>query len=87
VLPDVFSISRAPVLGRRSLRSLDRFAEFVLAYGDHCTRYEKPQAIFPCRAPARPSNKENPQFVKRMVRAIVRGVIHSRDFPEDSFKP
>jgi len=66
---------------------LDRFAEFVLAYGDHCTRYEKPQAIFPCRAPARPSNKENPQFVKRMVRAIVRGVIHSRDFPEDSFKP
>ena len=26
--------------------------------------------------------KENPQFVKRMVRAIVRGVIHSRDYPE-----
>lgn len=30
--------------------------------------------------------KENPQFVKRMVRAIVRGVIHSRDFPEDSIQ-
>jgi ABC-type nitrate/sulfonate/bicarbonate transport system substrate-binding protein len=28
--------------------------------------------------------KENPQFVKRMVRAIVRGVIHTRDFPEDA---
>jgi len=28
--------------------------------------------------------KENPQFVKRMVRAIVRGVIHSRDNPEDA---
>ena len=28
--------------------------------------------------------KENPQFVRRMVRAIVRGVIHSRDYPEDA---
>ena len=28
--------------------------------------------------------KENPQFVKRMVRAIVRGVIHTRDYPEDA---
>jgi ABC-type nitrate/sulfonate/bicarbonate transport system substrate-binding protein len=28
--------------------------------------------------------KENPQFVKRMVRAIVRGVIHSRDYPDDA---
>jgi ABC-type nitrate/sulfonate/bicarbonate transport system substrate-binding protein len=28
--------------------------------------------------------KENPQFVKRMVRAIVRDVIHSRDYPEDA---
>jgi NitT/TauT family transport system substrate-binding protein len=28
--------------------------------------------------------KENPQFVKRMVRAIVRGVIHSREYPEDA---
>jgi NitT/TauT family transport system substrate-binding protein len=30
--------------------------------------------------------RENPQFVKRMVRAIVRGVIHSRDYPEDSIQ-
>src|SRR6266550_7937603 len=30
--------------------------------------------------------KENPQFVKRMVRAIVRGVIHSRDYPEDAIQ-
>jgi ABC-type nitrate/sulfonate/bicarbonate transport system substrate-binding protein len=28
--------------------------------------------------------RENPQFVKRMVRAIVRGVIHSREHPEDA---
>ena len=28
--------------------------------------------------------KENPQFVRRMVRAIVHGVIHSRDYPEDA---
>ena len=28
--------------------------------------------------------KDNPQFVKRMVRAIVRGVLHSRDYPEDA---
>jgi ABC-type nitrate/sulfonate/bicarbonate transport system substrate-binding protein len=28
--------------------------------------------------------KENPQFVKRMVRAIVRGVYHTRDNPEDA---
>ncbi len=28
--------------------------------------------------------KENPQFVKRMVRAMVRGVIHTRDYPEDA---
>jgi NitT/TauT family transport system substrate-binding protein/sulfonate transport system substrate-binding protein len=28
--------------------------------------------------------KENPQFVKRMVRAIVRGVIHTRDYPDDA---
>lgn len=28
--------------------------------------------------------KENPQFVKRMVRAIVRGVYHTRDYPEDA---
>jgi len=28
--------------------------------------------------------KENPQFVKRTVRAIVRGVIHTRDYPEDA---
>ena len=30
--------------------------------------------------------KENPQFVKRMVRAIVRGVIHTRDYPEDAIQ-
>jgi len=30
--------------------------------------------------------KENPQFVKRMVRAIVRGVLHSRDYPEDAVR-
>lgn len=30
--------------------------------------------------------KENPQFVRRMVRAIVRGVIHSRDYPEDAIQ-
>ncbi|HYT55563.1 MAG TPA: ABC transporter substrate-binding protein [Verrucomicrobiae bacterium] len=30
--------------------------------------------------------KENPQVVKRMVRAIVRGVIHSRDYPEDAIQ-
>jgi len=30
--------------------------------------------------------KENPQFVKRMVRAVVRGVIHSRDYPEDAIQ-
>ena len=30
--------------------------------------------------------KENPQFVKRMVRAIVRCVIHSRDYPEDAIQ-
>lgn len=28
--------------------------------------------------------RDNPQFVKRMVRAIVRGVIHSRRTPEDA---
>ncbi|MGE5217438.1 MAG: ABC transporter substrate-binding protein [Chloroflexota bacterium] len=28
--------------------------------------------------------RENPQFVKRMVRAIVRGVIHTREYPEDA---
>ena len=28
--------------------------------------------------------RENPQFVKRMVRAVVRGVIHSRENPEDA---
>ena len=28
--------------------------------------------------------KENPQFAKRMVRAIVRGVLHARDNPEDA---
>jgi hypothetical protein len=28
--------------------------------------------------------KENPQTVKRMVRAIVRSVIHTRDYPEDA---
>jgi NitT/TauT family transport system substrate-binding protein len=30
--------------------------------------------------------RENPQFVKRMVRAVVRGVIHSRDNPEDAIQ-
>jgi ABC-type nitrate/sulfonate/bicarbonate transport system substrate-binding protein len=30
--------------------------------------------------------KDNPQFVKRMVRAIVRGVIHTRDYPEDAIQ-
>jgi ABC-type nitrate/sulfonate/bicarbonate transport system substrate-binding protein len=30
--------------------------------------------------------KENPQFVKRMVRAIVRGVYHTRDNPEDAIQ-
>jgi ABC-type nitrate/sulfonate/bicarbonate transport system substrate-binding protein len=30
--------------------------------------------------------KENPQFAKRMVRAIVRGVIHTRDNPEDAIQ-
>jgi ABC-type nitrate/sulfonate/bicarbonate transport system substrate-binding protein len=30
--------------------------------------------------------KENPQFVKRMVRALARGVIHSRDYPEDAIQ-
>ena len=30
--------------------------------------------------------RENPQFVKRMVRAIVRGVLHSRDYPEDAIQ-
>lgn len=30
--------------------------------------------------------RENPQFVKRMVRAIVRGVIHTRDYPEDAIQ-
>jgi ABC-type nitrate/sulfonate/bicarbonate transport system substrate-binding protein len=30
--------------------------------------------------------KENPQFVKRMVRAIVRGVVHARDNPEDAIQ-
>lgn len=30
--------------------------------------------------------KENPQFVKRMVRAIVRGVMHSREHPEDAIR-
>jgi ABC-type nitrate/sulfonate/bicarbonate transport system substrate-binding protein len=28
--------------------------------------------------------RDNPQFVKRMVRAIVRGVYHTRDNPEDA---
>jgi ABC-type nitrate/sulfonate/bicarbonate transport system substrate-binding protein len=28
--------------------------------------------------------KENPQYVKRMVRAIVRAVYHTRDYPEDA---
>jgi ABC-type nitrate/sulfonate/bicarbonate transport system substrate-binding protein len=30
--------------------------------------------------------KENPQFTKRMVRAMVRGVIHTRDHPEDAIQ-
>jgi ABC-type nitrate/sulfonate/bicarbonate transport system substrate-binding protein len=30
--------------------------------------------------------KENPQAVKRMVRAIVHGVIHTRDNPEDAIQ-
>ena len=30
--------------------------------------------------------KEQPQFVKRMVRALVRGVIHTRDNPEDAIQ-
>ncbi len=30
--------------------------------------------------------KEHPQFVKRMVRAIVRGVYHTRDNPEDAIQ-
>jgi NitT/TauT family transport system substrate-binding protein len=30
--------------------------------------------------------KENPQFVKRMVRAIVRGVNHTRDYREDAIQ-
>jgi ABC-type nitrate/sulfonate/bicarbonate transport system substrate-binding protein len=30
--------------------------------------------------------KENPQTVKKMVRAIVRSVIHTRDNPEDAFQ-
>ena len=30
--------------------------------------------------------RENPQFVKRMVRAIVRGVIIRRDYPEDAIQ-
>ena len=30
------------------------------------------------------TNKENAQFDKHMVRAIVRGVIHTRDYPEDA---
>jgi len=30
--------------------------------------------------------RDNPQFVKRMVRAVVRGVIHSRDYPEDAIQ-
>jgi ABC-type nitrate/sulfonate/bicarbonate transport system substrate-binding protein len=30
--------------------------------------------------------REKPQFVKRMVRAIVRGVLYSRDHPEDSIQ-
>lgn len=30
--------------------------------------------------------KENPQFTKRMVRAIVRGVLHARDYPEDAIQ-
>ncbi|MGE5820189.1 MAG: ABC transporter substrate-binding protein [Deltaproteobacteria bacterium] len=30
--------------------------------------------------------RENPQGVKRMVRAIVRGVIHTRNYPEDAIQ-
>lgn len=30
--------------------------------------------------------KENPQFTKRMVRAMVRGVLHARDYPEDAIQ-
>ncbi|MBI2359773.1 MAG: ABC transporter substrate-binding protein [Deltaproteobacteria bacterium] len=30
--------------------------------------------------------RENPQLVKRMVRAIVRGVFHTRDYPEDAIQ-
>jgi len=30
--------------------------------------------------------KEHPQFVKRMVRTIVRGVLHARDNPEDAIQ-
>lgn len=30
--------------------------------------------------------RENPQFVRRMVRAIARGVIHTRDNPEDAIQ-
>ncbi|MBI2087829.1 MAG: ABC transporter substrate-binding protein [Deltaproteobacteria bacterium] len=30
--------------------------------------------------------RENPQLVKKMVRAIVRGVIHTRDYPEDAIQ-
>ncbi len=30
--------------------------------------------------------RENPQQVKRMVRAIVKGVIHTRDYPEDAIR-
>ncbi len=30
--------------------------------------------------------RENPPFVKRMVRAISRGVIHARDYPEDAIQ-
>ena len=42
------------------------------------------------RLPASPATsktiKENPQTVKRMVRAIVRSVIHTRDNPEDALQ-
>jgi NitT/TauT family transport system substrate-binding protein len=30
--------------------------------------------------------RENPQFVKKMVRAIVKAVIHTRDYPEDAIQ-
>jgi NitT/TauT family transport system substrate-binding protein len=30
--------------------------------------------------------RENPQLVKKMVRAIVKGVIHTRDYPEDAIQ-